>query len=229
MTDSLCYRRLIGRLIYLGVTRPEMSYVIHIISQFMSNPKPAHWDAALRVVRYLKHSPGQGILLRGNTDLTLSAWCDADWTACPLTRRSLTGWFIQLGGSPLSWKTRKHDVVSRSSAEAEYRAMADTVQELLWLRDLLPTLGIAITGPIPIHSDSLSAINLTANPVFYARTKHVGSDCHFIRDEIIRGVIVTKHVSTTSQLVDIKTNALGRKEFETFLLKLGVYNLHTLP
>lgn len=120
----------------------------------MSNPKPVHWDAALRVIRYLKNSPGQCILLRANTKLTLSAWCNSDWGACPLTRRSLMGWFIQLGKSPLSWKTRKHDVVSRSSTEAEYRAMADTVQELLWLRDLLPALSIAITAHIPLHFDS---------------------------------------------------------------------------
>ncbi|XP_020870708.1 uncharacterized protein LOC110225397 [Arabidopsis lyrata subsp. lyrata] len=129
--DPSRYRRLVGRLIYLGNTRPEMSYAIHILSQFMNNPQQAHWNAALRVVRYLKNSPGQGILLRANTSLTLNAWCDSDHGACPITSRSLTGWFIQLGDSPLSWKTKKHDVVSRSSAEAEYRAMADTVSELL--------------------------------------------------------------------------------------------------
>ena len=112
------YRRLIGRIIYLGVTRPELSYVIHLLSQFKNDPQGEHWNAALRVVRYLKNSPGQGILLRANTELKITAWCDADWGTCPTTHRSLTGWFIQLGGSPVSWKTHKHDVVSRSSAEA---------------------------------------------------------------------------------------------------------------
>lgn len=223
------YRRLIGRLINLGVTRPELSYVIHILSQFMNNLKAVHWEAALRVVRYLKDIPGQGILLRANTDLTLSAWCVSDWAACPLTRWSLTGWFIQLGGSPLSWKTQKHDAVSRSSAEAEYRAMVDTVSEIIWLRELLPAFSIDCSAPTILHSDSLSAIQLAANPVFHARTKHVGSDCHFIRDEIIRGTIATKHVSTKTQLADIMTKALGRREFEAFLLKLGVCNLHTPP
>lgn len=131
LSDLSRYHRLVGKLIYLGTTRPELSYVIHILSQFMANLKPAHWDAALRVVWYLKNDPGQSILLSSDFDLTLSAWCDFDWTCCPLTRRFLTGWFIQLGGSPLSWKTRKHDTVSRSLAEAEYRAMGDTVSELL--------------------------------------------------------------------------------------------------
>lgn len=88
------YRRLIGRLIYLGVTRPELSYIIHILSQFMNEPKEEHWEAALCVVQYLKNSPGQSILLRPNTDLTLIAWCESDFASCPLTRRSLTSWFI---------------------------------------------------------------------------------------------------------------------------------------
>ncbi|KAL9293162.1 putative RNA-directed DNA polymerase [Arabidopsis thaliana] len=161
-SDPTRYRRLVGRLIYLGNTRPELSYVIHILSQFMNDPQNAHWNAALCVVRYDKNSPGQDILLRANTPLTLTAWCDSDHGACPITSRSLTGWFIQFGDSPLSWKTKKHDVVSRSSAEAEYRAMADTVSEILWLCELLPTLGIKVNTPITLHSDSLSAIMLAA-------------------------------------------------------------------
>lgn len=221
------YRRLVGRLIYLGVTRPELSYVIHILSQFMTAPQEEHWNAALRVVRYLKNSPGQGILLRADTELKLTAWCDSYWGSCPITNRSLTGWFIQLGGSPVSWKTKKQDVVSRSSCEAEYRAMADTVSELLWFRQIRPAMGIECTDPIVLYSNSLSVINLAANLVYHARTKHVGNGCHFIRDEIIRGTIATKHVSTKSQLAHIMTKALGRREFEAFLLKLGVCNLHT--
>ncbi|KAG7567306.1 Reverse transcriptase RNA-dependent DNA polymerase [Arabidopsis thaliana x Arabidopsis arenosa] len=227
ISDPSRYRRLVGRLIYLGSTRPELSYAIHILSQFMNDPKADHMEAALRVVRYLKSSPGQGILLRSNTSLVLTAWCDSDFGTCPHTQRSLTGWFIQLGGSPISWKTKKHDVVSRSSAEAEYRAMADTVCEIMWLRALLPALGISCNGPVTLYSDSLSAISLAANPVYHARTKHVGRDVHFVRDEIIRGTIATKHVSTTSQLADIMTKAKGRREFEAFLLKLGICNLHT--
>lgn len=105
--------------------------------------------------------------------------------------------------------------------------MADTASEILWFRELLPEMGIDCTAPVTLHSDSLSAINLAANPVYHARTKHVGNDCHFIRDEIIKGKISTKHVSTKSQLADIMTKALGRREFEAFLLKLGICNLHT--
>lgn len=112
------YCRLIGRLIYLTITRPELSFDVHTLSQFMQQPKTEHWFAALRVVRYLKGHPGQGIHLSSDSSLRLSAYCDSDWDACPITRRSVTGYFITLGQSAISWKTKKQATVSRSSAEA---------------------------------------------------------------------------------------------------------------
>ncbi|XP_019100765.1 PREDICTED: uncharacterized protein LOC109132819 [Camelina sativa] len=229
LPDLFRYRRLVGRLIYLGVTRPDLSYAIHLLSQFKHAPRVEHWEAARRVVCYLKSNPGQGILLCSGTDLRLTAWCDADHNGCPLTRRSLTAWFIQLGGSPVSWKTRKQDVVSRSSCEAEYRAMAKTVCELLWLRDVLVSMGVDCSAPVSLYCDNESAIHLSKNPVFHERTKHIESDCHFIRDEIVRGVIAPQHVSTKVQLADILTKALGRKEFDDFKLKVGIRDLHTPP
>lgn len=104
------YQCLVGRLIYLGVTRPDLSYAIHCMSQFMHKPTTEHWDAALRVIRYLKGNLGQGILLCDDSDLRFSSWCDSDWAACSSSRRSLTAWFIQLGSSLVSWKTRKRIV-----------------------------------------------------------------------------------------------------------------------
>lgn len=136
------YRRLVGRLIYLCYTRPELSYSVHTLSQFMQHPRVEHWEAALRVVRFLKGNPGQGIWLARNCDLQLHGWCDSDWVGCPVTRRSVTGWMVQLGNSPISWKTKKQHTVSRSSAEAEYRSMATTTCELKWLKGILSDLGI---------------------------------------------------------------------------------------
>lgn len=154
------YRRLVGRLVYLSVTRPELSYSVHTLAQFLSNPQVQHWDAAIRVLRYIKGSPGQGILLRPMKDLCLTAFCDSDWATCPLTRRSLSGYMVFLGRSPVSWKTKKQPTVSRSSAEAEYRAMAVTTCELKWLKSLLSSLGILHSKLMKLYCDSQSALHI---------------------------------------------------------------------
>ncbi|CAA7022560.1 unnamed protein product [Microthlaspi erraticum] len=226
LADPETYRRLVGRLIYLAATRPDLTYSIHILSQFMHAPRVEHWFAALKVVRYIKGTLGQGILLRAESPLHLTGWCDSDYAACPLTRRSLTGYIVQLGDSPISWRTQKQDTVSRSSAEAEYRAMTEITSELRWLKALLLEFGIEHKEPMSLMCDSKPAIHLSANPVFHERTKHVEVDCHFVRDDIVAGLIKPIHVSTKDQLADILTKALGRKEFDTFLIKLGIHNLY---
>ena len=193
----------------------------------MHAPRSDHWLAALKVVRYLKGTLGQGILLSAETPFHFTGWCDSDWTACPLTRRSLTGWIVQLGSSPISWQTKKQDTVSCSSAEAEYRAMNEITRELKWLRALLFEMGVHHVAPMTIRCDSKPAIHISSNPVFHERTKHIEVDCHAVRDEILKGVIKLYHVSTKDQMADIMTKALGRKEFENFIFKLGILNLHT--
>ncbi|CAM8998803.1 unnamed protein product [Rhodiola kirilowii] len=220
------YRRLVGRLVYLMNTRPELSYIVHVLAQFMQRPQKKHWNGALRVVRYLKGSPGQGILLSSFGDLRLSAYCDADWQACAITRRSLSGFAVMLGDSPIAWKTQKQRVVSRSSAEAEYRSMADTLSELKWDRELLLCFGIQHEGPMLMYCDNQSALHIAANPVFHERTKHVESDCHFIRDEIQDGLLRTMKIHTTEQLADIFTKGLSSSQFSYLRRKLGICDLH---
>ncbi|XP_048493334.1 uncharacterized mitochondrial protein AtMg00240-like [Beta vulgaris subsp. vulgaris] len=107
--DAEKYRRLMGRLlIYLAVTRPDLAYSVHNLSQFMQAPKVVHWEAAQRVVRYLNKNPGQGVLFRSDSDLRLEGWCDSDWASCPITRRSLSGWFVLLGDSLFSGRLRSN-------------------------------------------------------------------------------------------------------------------------
>ena len=219
------YRRLIGRLIYLTITRPDIQYAIHILSQFMQDPRQGHWDAAMRLLRYLKSSPGQGILLPASNDLRLHVYCDSDWASCPMTRRSVTGYFVLLGSAPISWKTKKQPTVSGSSAEAEYRAVANATSEALWIRNLLRSLHIPVP-PAQLYCDNQAALHIAANPVFHERTKHIEIDCHFVRERLLSGEVLTRYVSTKEQLADLFTKALGHRQFRHLLDKLGISNLH---
>ncbi|CAM8883003.1 unnamed protein product [Rhodiola kirilowii] len=180
LADPMPYRRLVGKLIYLTITRPDLAYPVHILSQFMQNPTEEHWSAAHRLLRFLKGAPAQGIFCSSASDLELRAFCDADWTACPVTRRSITGHCVMLGSSIVSWKTKKQPVVSRSLAESEYRSMAAVCCELVWLARLIGDMGVSVTASIPLYCDNKAAIHIAHNPVFHEWTKHVELDCHLV-------------------------------------------------
>ena len=226
-TDPVRFRRIVGRLVYLTITRPDLSYPVHVLSQVMHQPRDSHWAAVMRILKYLKGCPGQGVMLCSDSDLKIRAYCDSDWNSCPRTRRSLSAYMVLLGNSPVAWKTKKQDTVSHSSAEAEYRAMSDALKELKWLKRLLVDLGVTHDTPMELFCDSKAAIYIAANPVFHERTKHIESDCHSVRDAVKAKLITTVHVRTNEQLADILTKALGTKAFRYLLSKFGVCDLHS--
>ena len=178
-------------------------------------------QAVKKLLRYLAGNPGQGILLASNSAAQLTAYCDSDWASCAFSRRSTSGFCIMLGNSPVSWKTKKQNVVARSSAEAEYRAMALASCEVTWLRTLLKDMGITDLPPTMLKCDNQAALAIAANPVLHERTKHVEIDCHFVRDKVAAGEIVTKHVPSYAQLADMFTKQLTAKQHNYLMSKLG--------
>ncbi|KAL0426175.1 UNVERIFIED_CONTAM: Retrovirus-related Pol polyprotein from transposon RE2 [Sesamum radiatum] len=223
------YRRLVGRLLYLNFTWPDISHTTQQLSQFLQSPCQQHWDAALHLVRYLKGSLNKGLFYSAHSPLTLKAYSDADWASCVDSRRSLTGYCIFLGGSLVSWKTKKQNTVSRSTAEAEYRSMGTTVCELTWIVYLLRDFGVQIPTPIPFLCDNQAALHIVANPVFHERTKHLEIDCHLVRDKFREGLIAPSHVSSRDQLADIFTKPLVGPLFLPLLSKLALIDFVANP
>ncbi|XP_075088251.1 secreted RxLR effector protein 161-like [Nicotiana tabacum] len=142
------------------MTRPDISFSVQTLSQFRQRPKKSHMEAALRVVKYIKNSLGQGILLLSKLNNTISAYCDADWAACPFLRKSISGYLVKFGDSLISWKSKKQTTVSRSSTEAEYRSLATIVAELIWLIGLLEEVEVEVKLPVEVFSDSKVAIQI---------------------------------------------------------------------
>ena len=137
LSDSTSYRRLVGRLLYLTITRLDLAFSVQILSQFMDKPRQPHLEATHQVLRYIKQAPAQGLIFSAKSDFHIKAFSDLDWAGCLDTRRSITGFCVFIGDSLVSWKSKKQQTVSRSSAEAEYRALASTSCELMWLSSLL--------------------------------------------------------------------------------------------
>uniref|UniRef100_A0A2N9ISU3 Reverse transcriptase Ty1/copia-type domain-containing protein n=1 Tax=Fagus sylvatica TaxID=28930 RepID=A0A2N9ISU3_FAGSY len=188
LPDATLYRQLVGSLVYLTVTQPDISYAVHIVSQFMAAPRS---------------------LLLCSCTSDSSAYSAADWAGDPTDCRSTTGYCFLLGDSFISWRSKKQSVVTRSSTEAEYRALADTTAELLWLRWLLQDLGIDCSTAVPIHCDNRSAIQIAHNDVFHERTKHIEIDCHFVRHHLLQGTLQLRSVFSQDQLADIFTKAVS--------------------
>ncbi|XP_058192154.1 secreted RxLR effector protein 161-like [Rhododendron vialii] len=213
--------------VYLTVTRPDIAYAVHLVSQFLSSPRTTHYDAVLRILRYVKGTLFYGLHYAAHSSLELRAYSDADWAGDPTDRRSITGYCFFLGDSLISWRSKKQTVVSRSSTEAEYRALADTTQELLWLRWLLTDMGVHHSTGTTLCCDNQSAIQIARNDVFHDRTKHIEIDCHFVRQHVASGTLRLLSVSSSDQTADIFTKAHPPGRFHDLVSKLKLVS--TLP
>ena len=179
LSDTHGYRSLVGALHYLTFTRPDISFAIHQVCQYMTAPTSTHLTAVKRILRYIKGTLYHGISFTPRP-LSLSVFSDADLASDPVDRRSTLGLLVYLGSNLITWSAKKQPTVSRSSTESKYRALATASAEVCWIRTLLKDLGIYLSQPLILWCDNVSALAIASNPIFHARTKHTEVDFHFI-------------------------------------------------
>ena len=187
--DKGWFQKLVGKLIYLSHTRPDIAYAVSIVSQFMHNPSEDHMDVIIRILRYLKSSPGKGLLFSKNGHLRINVYTDADWARNILDRRFTLGYFMFVGGNLVTWRSKKQNVVALSSAEAEFRGMTKGFCELLWIKRLLTEQGFISASEMDLFYDNKAVIAISQDPVQHDRTKHVEVDRHFIKENLEAKII----------------------------------------
>jgi len=222
ISDPTLYRSLAGALQYLTFTRPDISFAVQQVCLYMHDPREPHLNALKRILRYLRGTIDHGLHLYASPSHALTAYSDADWGGCPVTRRSTSGYCIFLGDNLVSWSSKRQHTVSRSSAEAEYRGVANTVAETSWLRNLLHELHCPLRSATIVYCDNISAMYMTANPVQHQQTKHVELDIHFVRDKVAMGQVRVHHVPSRYQYADIFTKGLPSPLFTDFRSSLSI-------
>ncbi|KAL9241494.1 hypothetical protein vseg_015603 [Gypsophila vaccaria] len=222
LQDATNYRAIVGSLQYLSLTRPDIAYPVNKLAQFLTHPTAVHWCALKRLLRFLKGSLHHGIYLHKHNPFDLHAYCDADWAGDRDDYLSTTGYIVFIGQHPVSWSSKKQRALSRSSTEAEFRAIADTTSELLWLKSLLSELNIPVNKPPTIFCDNLGATNYSANPIFHSRMKHLALAFHFVREQVQSRTIRIQHVNGDDQIADTLTKPLAKPRFMLLASKIGL-------
>jgi histone deacetylase 1/2 len=223
--DSTRYRSIVGALQYMTLTRPDISFAVNKVCQFLHAPTTVHWTAVKRILRYLRGTISLGLSLIRSSSILVSAFSDADWAGCPDDRRSTGGFAVFLDPNLVSWSARKQATVSRSSTDAEYKALANATAEVIWIQTLLAELGVPQPRPTVLWCDNLGATYLSANPVFHARTKHIEVDYHFIRERVAKKLLDIRFIPSGDQVDDGFTKALATRQLEVFRRNLNLDKL----
>ncbi|KAJ9540987.1 hypothetical protein OSB04_027493 [Centaurea solstitialis] len=224
--DVTTYRGMIGSLMYLTASRPDIMFSTCLCARYQSKPKESHLKAVKRIFRYLKGTVNLGLWYPKGSGYELTGYTDADHGGCKLDRKSTTGHIQFLGDKLVSWASKKQNCVSLSTAEAEYVAAASCCSQIIWMRTQLRDYGFKF-DKIPIYRDSKSAIAISCNPVQHTKTKHIDIRYHFIKDHVEKGTIELYFVNTEFQLADLFTKALDEKRFNFLITKLGMRTLKT--
>ncbi|GJU53300.1 retrovirus-related pol polyprotein from transposon TNT 1-94 [Tanacetum coccineum] len=222
--DATLYRGMIGSLMYLTASRPDLNYVVCLCARYQAKPTEKHLQAVKRIFRYLNGTINMGLWYSKDTDMSLTAYADADHAGCQDTRRSTSGSAQFLGDKLVSWSSKKQKSTAISSTEAEYIALSGCCSQILWMRSQLTDYGFQF-NKIPLYCDNKSAIALCCNNVQHSRAKHIDIRYHFIKEQVENGIVELYFVRTEYQLADIFTKPLPRERFNFLIDKLSMKSM----
>ena len=188
----------------------------------MHSPTTVHWNGIKRILRYLKSTISHGISFQDSSDLSLTCFIDVDWASCPDDRKSTSGYCCFPGSDLISWSSSKQRVVSRSSAELEYRGLANAAAELIWVEALLAELHLSLPSPAALLCDNISATQLAANPILHVQTNHIEIDFHFIRERVVNKSVEVYFTPSQEQLADIMTKPLPAQRSQSLRNRMTV-------
>ncbi|KAJ0586508.1 putative RNA-directed DNA polymerase [Helianthus annuus] len=220
--DEGTCRSLVGSLMYLTNTRPDITYVVTKISRYMEHPKKSHWEAGKRILRYIKGMLNHGVIYSKGGQGKLMGFSDSDYAGNVDDSKSTSGHVFLLGSSPISWQSKKQKVVALSSTEVEYMALSLAGCQAVWIKGILDELQGKIEYPIPIYCDNKSTICLAKDPVYHGKSKHIRVKYHFIRDLIKKNEVEVLFCTTKDQTADIMTKALQNKDFSRLKARLNM-------
>jgi histone deacetylase 1/2 len=220
--DSSRYRSIVGALQYLTLTRPDIAFSVNKVCQYLHAPTTVHWTAVKRILRYITGTASLGLTFRKSPSTLVNAFSDADWAGCVDDRKSTGGFAVYFGPNLISWSARKQPTVSRSSTEAEYKALANATAEIIWVESLLKELGVKRKQTSCLWCDNMGATYLSANPVFHARTKHIEIDFYFVRDRVGKRLLEIRFIPSQDQVADGFTKALAARQLEEFKHNLNL-------
>ena len=222
--EKVPYREAIGSLMYAAIgTRPDITFAVTALSQYLQDPGRAHWEQAKRVIRYLKGT--RDLELKFGSSGGVEGFTDASWGNDIDDRHSICGYVFTLNGGAISWSSKKQSVVALSSTEAEYIGITHAAKEATWIRHLLSELysALILKYPITLYCDNKSAIELVKNATFHSRTKHIAIRYHYIREAYNDGTIILDHRGTDDMPADVFTKALDRIKLNKFVRLVGLF------
>ncbi|KAE8686060.1 hypothetical protein F3Y22_tig00111086pilonHSYRG00004 [Hibiscus syriacus] len=231
ITNATEYRSIVGSLLYVCHTRPDISFSVGQVAQFMNSPRDLHLTAVKRILRYLVATLDFGLVFSPScaASLDVVAFADANWGSNIDDRRSISGFGVFLGPCLITWSSKKQKTVSRSTMEAEYKSVADATADVTWLTALLDDLGVKQKCTPIVWCDNTSTVAMSANPVYHAQSKHVELDIHFVREKVTAGQLCVNYVPAMHQAADGFTKPLSKATFEEFRAKMCVQQSLTAP